>query len=120
MNNNCDMNVMTHHYDMSMNSHCDLGLHGYEEPQPMILPQNQLQPVDSDYDYHTIDPYQPVDYDYPPQKETHEMTLSEQTDKWISALALVELSHGMAWGASFYHITVTTLTGLLNKWAIII
>lgn len=96
MNNNmCDMS-MNSHYDMSMSNHCNLSVHGYDEPQPIILPQNQLQPVDSDYDYHTIDPYQPVDYDYLPQKEAHEMTLSEQTDKWISALALVELSHGMA------------------------
>ncbi|XP_063415846.1 zinc finger protein 148-like [Mytilus trossulus] len=58
---------------------------------------NAHQPIS---DFVTYQPVMDTDYGlHVPEEEIkcepRELTLSEQTDKWISALALVELSHGM-------------------------
>ena len=90
---NHHMLVANNHYDLPPT--IDVRMEGQEfvELSPLTpVPFNALQPVKQEQEY-TTDGYNTIHVEE--EKDTRELTLSEQTDKWISALALVELAHGM-------------------------
>lgn len=63
----------------------------------IIKPEQSYNRYESSYDMESLDEsaQQPMEVQSHTTYETREMSLSEQTDKWISALALVELASGV-------------------------
>lgn len=59
---------------------------------PQVELYNNPEPYNHEYTVTELQPVASVKLE-PNSEEIGEMTLSQQTDKWISALALVELSH---------------------------
>ncbi|XP_061181769.1 zinc finger protein 367-like [Saccostrea echinata] len=74
-------------YPVSHDYHMD-----HKDNIPQVELYNNPEPYNHEYTVTELQPVSNVKMD-PNNEDIGEMTLSQQTDKWISALALVELSH---------------------------